>query len=308
MIRRGRSAPKDENPFEWLRTEQLIPLWRTVQRQLQDEWHRVAAQTVRNPTMLARLQAATRIVKGDVRNGELVKFEFGGMWGPAIEFGWAPTGSRFDDGVGQYDGAYHDMRTLLLGDGAERRAVRITHSLSDKVPTHGNVSPLQYLVSRAQMSLTPAAQGKRTDKFYRTHTDPPPSSDTVETRRGRVANVLRDVANRDAADDPRRGRFVQVPRTYLEPNSKRQPGLSTVDYATSILRRMTVSAARERGTAQHFGAKQGLGGNVASVVRTVSRTSGNPMSWRTRGIPPANTLDRIGPIAHEILSDVLRGE
>lgn len=303
MIRRGRSTPKGESPFEWLRTDQLIPMWRKLQRELEEQWQRIAAQKVRNPTMLARLQESMKISRADASNGELLRLEVTGMWGPAIEFGWAPVGADFMSGVGEYDGAYHDLRPFMLG-GEDHRAIRISHSLSKHKPAFAEQSPMQFFAERAQMALTPARQGNRKDKFYRTHTDPLPSEQVTARRRARMANILADAANWDAPARADSSFQVQVPSTYLDaPTSKRRPNYGTVDYGASILKGMTVSSSREPSLRPHFGARQGLGGNVASVVRTISRYNSDPNTWFSRGIEPANTLEDVSDVARELLAE-----
>lgn len=320
----GTWSREGEDPFAWLKSDVIIQDFRRLKQRILDEWRRLAAANIKNPTMLARFQKSMRVVKTrEDHTGMLVELALDTMWGRALEFGWAPFGTSFEDGIGRYDGGYHDLRPFMLTgtpggepgekgpnglrraeDGHLYRYVRISHSLSTTVPSHGNMSPLQYLINKVAEAQAPRPQASRKAKFYRTHTEDAPDPTTVAHLQKRAGEVLTRAAKRDP-----RGTEINVPSALLGPTSKRRPGFdgpgkSTIDYAVPILKRMMTTPASERGMGPHFGkTATGLGGNVGSTVRTISDNNRDMSSWFTPGIAPANTLEKVGALAHELVRE-----
>lgn len=75
---------------------------------------------VSRDTYLASLDVES-IGRGEVR------IQLLGSFPRAMEYGWAPpNSSRWEDGIGKYDGAEHDMRPMLLAGGKTHRVMKLT--------------------------------------------------------------------------------------------------------------------------------------------------------------------------------------
>lgn len=311
------------DPMGWLTIDTAVPAVEKIRRELLDRWKQEAASKIRNPTMLQRLEDAmqVRVEKldgagdGKDRRGAL-RFTFKvtgprptdpkGMWGPAIEYGWAPTGKTWADGVGQYDGNIHDLRNFILGDGRKYRRVPIYNSLGTQTPKHGSGSPLDYLIAKMKQASTPGTKGEPGAKYAARHTKYAKVLLTSDKRQAtinrQVEKVLRAAAEqRDAATGSLRD-LSQNPESWLTFKggnvmlaAKRRLGTGNKGddaYHTHSMSRHAylVKATRSRG---------GGGGNAMLTIRTISWSEKSMANgtWRTRGIEPADTITEMLEVA-----------
>jgi len=318
------------DPMGWLTIDTAVPAVEKIRRELLDRWKQEAASKIRNPTMLQRFEDAmqVRVVKlagagdGKARRGAL-RFTFSvagprpsdpkGMWGPAIEYGWAPTGKTWADGVGQYDGGIHDLREFILGDGRKYRRVAIYNSLGTSTPKHGGGSPLDYLIAKMKQATTPAMKGEPGAKYAARHTKYAKklltSDKRLATINRQVEKVLRSAAEQrdaplginDLSKNPENWMEFKGGNVMIAAKRRLGTGKKEDDayHAHSMSKRAyLVKATRSRG---------GGGGNAMLTIRTISwneRSMANG-TWRTRGIEPADTIPEMLEVAVATLRTAL---
>lgn len=289
---RGVTTRMTGSSFAWVASTHFIKGVRALEKQIIDAWKKEAAKSIRNPQMLARFQAAMRASSKHTPTGMLISLELDGMWGQAIERGWAPVGPKFADGYGEYDGAVHDMRRFLLGDGKPFRVILITQSMSSKTPKYGDTSPLTYLIGKMQQAQR-ASSSSKTAKYFRRPTKPPSTPQGEAWRQARVRTILETAAADPHPPSLDEASPLSLPKSIDKPATRRIPGDKNAQHVASMLRNAVASRAPQ---------SSGHNGTTLSTFRTVTKSS-NPTTWRTRGIPPANTFDKIGPIAAEMLRE-----
>ena len=306
------------DPLAWLKAEAVLPELDKFKQNLVQRWKRIAAEKIKNPEMLAKFQAAMAVESEVKPTGTLIRFVLHGMWGAALESGWAPVGTTFMAGVGKYDGAAHDMRPLLMATntygpsentGRRYKFIRISHSISAKRPAFAKESPLQFVTRRMGDAVTGFDRKNPRRKFFAQKNDA--GSPTVQRRRREAIRARLEAGaafkavpvyqprNNDPNASPQE-RYDSVIRNNTSLREGKKLGVSKDIAKTPARKMMSVGAAVAHQMSMLKGAiitkpdalRKPTMGNMMSVVRTVTDDSSKG-DWFSEGFPPAHTFQDI---------------
>lgn len=286
---RGVSVQREGDPFGWVRSSKITPELEQLKQRIITSWQKLASEKIKSPEMLIRFQQAMQVDAVPASaDGFRIEFRLKGMWGQAIERGWAPIGPKWEDGYGEYDGATHDMRVLLLAgadtseSGVKYRRVMITNSLGAKAGRFGKQTPLQYTISKMRAAQVPESMAAPTQTRVRAGGD--------ELTKGQV-KYRQDVVSKTLTHASRTG-GLKIPDLITEdPSITRYPGSDPITHKMSMLKNAFI--------------KRDNGARQLTTFRTVTSdtSAGN---WMSRGIPPANTFDAIGALTGELLREAFK--
>lgn len=304
-------------------------------KRVRDEWVRIARS--RLPTKRAERYVEGISAADESGDPTKIGWSLKGFDAISLEFGWAPppggpTANKYrSDGIGEYDGAVHDMRSYMLSTTAKK--VKTSKGSGDGdnagkryllVPFKENATSLELADKGLQENLSRkqagAWKGRTEDDLKKAFgvfgaqlgaLKPEGQLDSNATEGLPVWQ--RKIRSRKGTEAyGRKGGAIVVPPLGGEENIERLTSKHRYSKYHNIIRnnpdKVSGSIIRRRGgestELNTAGKARGKHAHRFTMIRTINEDLSN-RSWMTVGYPPANILADVRRYVSMVISDMM---